>query len=68
MLFPIDLAFLEKRFECSFCGKLFQRNSILNQHLKRHYNTNNYICTVCQKVFSESGALARHRKNHEGKS
>ena len=57
----------EKLLQCQYCGKSFSLNSILNQRIKTHTNTRNFICNVCNKDFITSSHLKTHLKIHSGK-
>lgn len=51
-----------KEHKCTYCGKGFSKNYLLNQHLNIHTGLRPYICTVCSKSFASQPNLAKHMK------
>ena len=51
----------KKMLPCNVCGKLFDRPSLLNRHMRTHTGEKPHICQVCGKGFSTSSSLNTHR-------
>eukprot|EP00466_Bigelowiella_natans_P010053 jgi/Bigna1/80085/fgenesh1_pg.67_\ len=56
-----------KRFECGYCGKLFNHQSNLNTHTQRHTGNWRFKCTLCEKGYPRKDRLLRHFKNKHPK-
>lgn len=56
----------KKMLPCDFCGKCFDRPSLLNRHLRTHTGERPHVCDVCNKGFSTSSSLNTHRRIHSG--
>ena len=57
---------IKKMLPCSFCGKCFDRPSLLNRHLRTHTGERPHVCDICEKGFSTSSSLNTHRRIHSG--
>uniref|UniRef100_A0A182PDG9 C2H2-type domain-containing protein n=1 Tax=Anopheles epiroticus TaxID=199890 RepID=A0A182PDG9_9DIPT len=58
---------LENKFECKYCGKMFDKATALQMHEKRNHDANSpYGCDVCGKRFKETSRLIDHRRTHSG--
>ncbi|XP_068192449.1 zinc finger protein ZFP2 [Antennarius striatus] len=55
-----------KRFQCLFCGKLFNYLSSLKVHIRRHSGEKPFSCTVCGKRFAQKTYLKLHQRVHSG--
>lgn len=55
-----------KRFQCLFCGKIFNYLSSLKVHIRRHSGEKPYNCTVCGKRFAQKTYLKLHQRVHSG--
>lgn len=52
---------------CLLCGKRFQAQSALQQHMEVHAGVRSYICSECNRTFPSHTALKRHLRSHTGK-
>lgn len=51
----------DQRQICFICGKIFDKESTLDLHLKTH----NFLCDICGKVLLTSDKLRRHKRSHK---
>lgn len=53
--------------KCSYCGKLFTRNSFMSNHIRRtHMKEKSIECNVCYTKFFNTVLLKRHMVKHSG--
>lgn len=52
---------------CLLCGKRFQTQTALQQHMEVHAGVRSYICSECNRTFPSHTALKRHLRSHTGK-
>ncbi|XP_063632015.1 zinc finger protein 431-like isoform X1 [Cydia splendana] len=53
--------------KCSYCGKMFTRNSFMKDHIRRtHLKEKNVPCSVCNEKFFDNYLLRMHMVKHEG--
>ncbi|XP_026577182.1 zinc finger protein 397-like [Pseudonaja textilis] len=53
-------------YECSQCGKCFNKAKYWKQHQKIHTGEKPYKCSHCGKCFNQSGNLKTHQRIHTG--
>ncbi|KAI4879294.1 hypothetical protein NFI96_002867 [Prochilodus magdalenae] len=51
---------------CLLCGKRFQTQKALQQHMEVHAGVRSYICSECDRTFPSHTALKRHLRSHTG--
>nr|XP_046182020.1 zinc finger protein 777-like isoform X2 [Oncorhynchus gorbuscha] len=56
----------EKRFSCSFCGKVFSFPKQVAIHQRIHTGEKPFGCHLCRASFSDSSNLKRHQRVHTG--
>ena len=63
---PLQSQFLSKasHFACSFCLKVFQKESDLRYHERTHQRSKIHSCDICQKEFSRKFNMVQHRQLH----
>uniref|UniRef100_A0A2A4K5M3 C2H2-type domain-containing protein n=1 Tax=Heliothis virescens TaxID=7102 RepID=A0A2A4K5M3_HELVI len=53
--------------KCSYCGKMFTRNSFMKDHVRRtHLKEKNIPCSICNEKFFDNYLLRMHMVKHEG--
>jgi hypothetical protein len=52
---------------CSYCGKIFKKNSHLQEHLRMHTGERPYECDVCGSTFGWKISYTQHMKTHAKK-
>lgn len=55
------------KIPCSFCGKIFYFQSLLQHHISSEHDVKKYPCTIgfCDQIYTNSIDLEKHRKSHE---
>ena len=49
-----------QRFQCQYCSKLFNRKTLLENHIRRHFDYRPFKCTQCDKAFKTKQYLTGH--------
>ncbi|CAH8500596.1 unnamed protein product [Dicrocoelium dendriticum] len=52
--------------DCSFCGKQFDRPSLLKRHTLTHTGERPFACRFCSKGFSTRSGVNTHERTHTG--
>ncbi|XP_034838292.1 zinc finger protein 728-like isoform X2 [Maniola hyperantus] len=53
--------------KCTYCGKMFTRNSFMKDHIRRtHLKEKNVPCSVCNEKFFDNYLLRLHMVKHKG--
>ncbi|KAF9812350.1 hypothetical protein SFRURICE_005461 [Spodoptera frugiperda] len=53
--------------KCSYCEKMFTRNSFMKDHVRRtHLKEKNIPCSICNEKFFDNYLLRMHMVKHEG--
>ncbi|XP_052362971.1 zinc finger protein 420-like [Oncorhynchus keta] len=55
---------LEKKYCCSYCGRMFLRDGDLKSHQRTHTGEKPFVCAICGKSFAQSGNLRVHQIKH----
>ena len=63
--YEIHVAKCGKLYTCDECGKVFNKKSNFQVHMKRHSQIKDFSCMICGKAFYAKRALVDHtEKNH----
>ncbi|XP_055904258.1 zinc finger protein interacting with ribonucleoprotein K [Eupeodes corollae] len=54
------------KFICHICGNMYDMQSRLSQHIKRHTEEKEHECEICGKKFSSAAQIPRHMNTHTG--
>ncbi|CAK6437533.1 unnamed protein product [Pipistrellus nathusii] len=66
LIAPRSVPTVEKRYECSDCGKCLGYKIDLIRHQRIHTGEKPYQCSDCGKSFRQSCALIQHKRIHTG--
>lgn len=55
------------KLSCSFCGKIFYFQSLLQHHISSEHDIKKFPCTIgfCDQIFTNFNDLEKHKKSHE---
>ena len=59
-------SFLNKRYKCQICGKIFAQKKYAEMHFRTHNGEKPFKCSVCNVGFLTNGNLKRHMIVHTG--
>ena len=54
----------KSKFKCKECGKTFDKNCELENHLEEHVDVQRFSCKTCSKEFFLNWRLQKHMKMH----
>lgn len=54
-----------RNFKCPICGKKYQTQELLEQHIEKHSGEKPFKCTQCDKSYNNKIDLKRHAKTHD---
>ncbi|XP_078606822.1 uncharacterized protein LOC144879342 isoform X1 [Branchiostoma floridae x Branchiostoma japonicum] len=54
----------ERRYQCSYCGKMFRRSEHLRVHMRIHTGDNPFNCSLCNYSGRQYNSLRWHMKTH----
>lgn len=52
------------KYECTYCGRLCAKPSVLQKHIRSHTGERPYPCPPCGFSFKTKSNLYKHRKSH----
>ena len=57
-----------ERFKCTYCGRIFKQNGLLQDHINTHTGKRPYVCNHCDNTFTSKSAKYDHEQHvHMGK-
>ncbi|CAD5114530.1 DgyrCDS3653 [Dimorphilus gyrociliatus] len=56
------------KYQCSYCGRLCAKPSVLEKHIRAHTNERPYPCTMCSFSFKTKSNLYKHQKSRQHRS
>nr|CDS33056.1 zinc finger protein [Hymenolepis microstoma] len=56
----------KKTHPCHFCGKVFDRPSLLIRHIRTHTGEKPWTCPYCKKGFATKNGMIIHERTHTG--
>ncbi|KAL7678387.1 hypothetical protein ACOME3_004614 [Neoechinorhynchus agilis] len=57
---------ISKDRSCIYCGKAFDRPSLMLRHLRTHTGLKPFECAICGRAFSTSSSVNTHVRIHNG--
>ncbi|XP_026757297.2 zinc finger protein 569-like [Galleria mellonella] len=54
------------KYQCEFCGCIFQMKTVLENHLMTHSGIKPYSCNICPKKFARAENKIIHMRSHFG--
>lgn len=58
----LPFKFMDNRFNCLYCPKVFQHFKHVQEHMNIHYT--NYVCDLCNATYVNKQLLNRHALKH----
>ena len=55
-----------KKFNCIYCESKVLTKGDLEQHVRSHMGTRDFLCDLCHKTFTRQQMLNEHMDRHYG--
>jgi len=53
------------KLQCNFCGRAFNKNFDLQQHIRCHTGEKPFQCIVCGRAFAQKSNVKKHMQTHK---